>query len=539
MHPLYFCMRKVFILSLFVFLAYLRVKAQTSFNDTVSVVTYNINNYGTLVSNGCPTQLPYYKQGLLRTIFNYLQAPDLIGFEKIAGTPLKNVSTDTLKNKVLDSVCLGCYAYAPYTNVSTYKKANSLFYKTSKFGYISTTGIYTADNSISDINLYKLYYKSPSLSITKDTIFVNVIVVHDASGSSSASTRATEIGGAMSWLATHVKAPGNYIFMGDFNTQNSTEACFQSMINAPDTNTRFYDPPNQLGDWANNSAAFANYLTQSTRATDPGDCASTNSMLCRFDHILCTNPIMKGYNNVQYIPNSYKVIGQDGLHTGKGLIDPPTNVSAPANIINALYNMSEHLPVEIKMIISKKYPGLATGFIYFNSYNTNQSTLLKWKSSNEDEATGYIIEYSSNQSEFKTLGTLPLNNDHSGIYSFTDYSNNNNAFVQYRIKQTLKNGSFNYSDIETVTRNTEEHKLTISPNPVKSTLNVGLFSKNNTKIKIRIVNTTGNEVLSASRTLVAGLNQINYRNINTLPKGLYLLTTELDGKVYSEKFIKE
>ena len=291
-------MRKCFPVLLLLLFIQLSSYAQTSFNDTITVLTYNVNNYGIASSKSCPLEGAQIKHTYLRTIMNYLQAPDLIGFEKITASPT-TFSIDTIKTKILDSICLGCYANAAFTNVSGYSKVNSFFYKTSKFGYIGTTSIYTADNSISDINLHKLYYKSPSLSTTHDTIFISIVEVHDASGSSSASQRATEIGGAMSWLSSNIKSSGNYIFMGDFNTQNSSETCFQDMINTSDTMVRFYDPPNQLGDWANNSSSFAMYLTQSTRATDPGDCASTNTMLCRFDHILCTNPIMKGYNNIQ------------------------------------------------------------------------------------------------------------------------------------------------------------------------------------------------------------------------------------------------
>ena len=36
------------------------------------------------------------------------------------------------------------------------------------------------------------------------------------------------------------------------------------------------------------------------------------------------------------------------------LIDSPTNVSVPTNILKDLYYMSNHLPVEAKIVISKK-----------------------------------------------------------------------------------------------------------------------------------------------------------------------------------------
>ena len=240
------------------------------------------------------------KHAYLRTILQHAN-PDIIGLVKMNANP-SHTSTDTIVNKVLNSYCYQCYSHATFTNNSGYNKTNMLYYKKSKLGLISTTTIYSSDPNISDINLYKLYYKSPDLSITHDTILINVILVHDDSGSGSQNQRATEIAGAMSWLNVNVKIAGNYIFMGDFNTQSSDQTCYQDMVNSSYANTKFYDPVNQPGAWSANPNKFADYLTQSTRLNDPGDCLATGGINNRFDMILCTQPIISGTDNVKYIP---------------------------------------------------------------------------------------------------------------------------------------------------------------------------------------------------------------------------------------------
>ena len=70
-----------------------------------------------------------------------------------------------------------------------------------------------------------------------------------------------------------------------------------------------------------------------------------------FDHILLSNSFLRNTNSVKYIPGSYKVIGQDGKHVNESLNDSPTNLAAPSYIINDLYFMSTHLPVEIKLLM--------------------------------------------------------------------------------------------------------------------------------------------------------------------------------------------
>ncbi|MDB5284067.1 MAG: Endonuclease/exonuclease/phosphatase [Bacteroidota bacterium] len=344
-------------------------KAQILPYDTLRVMTYNVNNYGFPSTTGCPTLSAPAKAMWLRTVLDYYN-PDILGLEKMDGSPT-SFSTDSIVHKVLDSVCNGCYGHTPFTNVSGYQKENLLYYNKNKLGWISTITIYSADNNISDINLHRLFYKSPSLSITHDTIFVGVILVHLQSGSGSANQRASEMTGAMTWLDNHVTSPRNYIFIGDFNTQSSSESCYQQMVSSSNPNTLFFDPVNQPGNWDNNPLAFANYLTQSTRISDPGDCGATSGMDDRFDHILCTNNLMQGTDSLQYVSGSYQVIGQDGLHVNKAIIDTPQNSSVPPTVLSALYNMSEHLPVVLSLAVGGNPP--------FTTVAPNpQDEKLKW-----------------------------------------------------------------------------------------------------------------------------------------------------------------
>jgi endonuclease/exonuclease/phosphatase family metal-dependent hydrolase len=317
--------------------------------DTLRVMTYNTLNYGFPATGSCPALLTESKHTWLRTVLEYSN-PDILGLEKMDASPA-TFTSDTVIQRVLDSVCNGCYGHTPFTNNSGYEKENMLYYKSAKIGWSGTTTIYSGDPNISDINLHHLYYKSPTLALTHDTIFLNIILVHLESGPGSAAERATEMTGAMSWLNSHVTLPGNYIFMGDLNTQSSGESCFLQLVASPDSNTLFFDPVSQSGNWSTDPTAFAHYLTQSTRTTDPGDCGSTDGMTNRFDHILCTKQLMDGTDSLQYIPGTFDIVGQDGLHVNSSLTASPPDISVPANVLNALYYMSEHLPVMLQLAV--------------------------------------------------------------------------------------------------------------------------------------------------------------------------------------------
>jgi len=325
-----------------------KMTAQT---DTIKIMSYNTLNYDDYDAS-CPTNINALKNRYLREIVKYVN-PDILGLVKMNQDPA--FVNDSIPSEVLDSVCNGCWAHGIFTDYSKYSKGNQLYFKTSKFGFIGTKTIYSADASISDINMHELYYKDTALARTHDTIFLNIILVHDLSGGSSASQRATEIGGAMAWLDANVKKPGNYIFMGDFNVTSSGEGCFQAMLNPTNPIVKFNEPTGQLGNWSSNSASFAKYITQSTRTATLTDCGSSGGLTDWFDHIMCSDYIMGGTDAFTYVPNSFAVVAQDGKHTKNSLIASPTDVIAPSNIVNDVYHMSNHMPVSLNLAINPQH----------------------------------------------------------------------------------------------------------------------------------------------------------------------------------------
>ena len=403
--------------------------------DTIKIMSYNVNDYGYYDSGNCPTQTPLVKNPYLRTILQYVN-PDIVGLEKMQASN-EAFYTDTLISDELDSVCNGCYGHSAYTNESGYYKENMLYYKTSKFGFISTTVIYSGDPNISDIDLHKLYYKSSALAANHDTVFLNIILIHDESGSGDSLERATEIGGAMSWLDAHVTKPGNYFIMGDFNVQGATEACYQDMLAPSNTNIKFYDPVNEIGNWSRHSSAYANYLTQSTRVTDPGDCGATGGMNNRYDQILCTEPVISGSDSIQYMEDSYTVIGQDGNHVNKAIIDAPTNTSVPSNVLTALYQMSEHLPVILKLTINSSNTSAGIKGVTF--YPT---LAVKYNSILTDNLT---VQLSSDLKNTRWIGTFNIYDLQGRLVqtTFFDPSNSNKYLLSY-----LTQGMYIFSIIE-------------------------------------------------------------------------------------------
>ena len=301
---------------------------------------YNLLNYGNITSYCTNSNNKMSdKEVHLRTIINYVQ-PDIFTVNEIAGN---TYVTGRLLDSVMNHQSI-VFDKSDYVNTNGSNLVNMLYYNKSKFTYVSATSI---QNQVRDIVLYRLYYNSPNLAQTNDTVFLNCIVAHLKAGNNTdgRNKRAAMVNSAMTYLVQH-NIDGNNLFMGDFNIYKSTETAYQGLINYSNSTYKFNDPINKPGKW-NNNGSFAAVHTQSTHSSSNG-CAAGGGLDDRFDFILISNNIKNGSAHINYKTNSYTVIGNDGHHFNKS-INSGTNNSVPANVLSALYNMSDHLPITLEL----------------------------------------------------------------------------------------------------------------------------------------------------------------------------------------------
>ncbi len=334
---------RVSLITIFILLFFLNISYA---QDTIKVMHYNLLNYGN-TTGYCNTTNNNIddKDPWLREILNYVK-PDILTVNEIG-------ANTNIHQRLLDSTLnvngIGHYAKSVFTNMAGSYILNMLYYDTTKLVLHSQDVIQPV--TVRDINIYKFYYRSADLAISHDTIFIICLAAHLKAGNSSgdAATRAVMTLNMMNYLTTNY-SESNFVFCGDYNTYTSSEAAYQNLVNYSNVDYRFHDPINRSGGWNNNSS-FSDIHTQSTHSSSNG-CASGGGMDDRFDQILVSEKIMNGSERVEYIYGSYTAVGQDGLHFNQSINGTPTNTSVPANVLNALYNMSDHLPVTLDLKIA-------------------------------------------------------------------------------------------------------------------------------------------------------------------------------------------
>lgn len=308
----------------------------TAQTETIRMMHYNLLYY-TEQAIGCnqTNNNLNTKDAALKTIVDYVM-PDVLVVNEIGSSV---TYADRIVNNVLNTDGRTSFRHCPMTNYSGGEIANMLFYNADKLALHSHFYITTVNR---DINGYKMYYKTPNL-LHGDTVFTTFLLAHlkAGSGSDNEQKRYSQVVQLMAKLES-IGVYGNYCLSGDFNLYKSSEEAYQYLINYPNSLYKFYDPINQPGSWNNNSY-FQDIHTQSTHSDNNG-CAASGGLDDRFDFILVSAPVYYGSRKVQCVSESYHALGNDGNHFNKS-INYGTNQDVPSYVANALYTMSDHLPL--------------------------------------------------------------------------------------------------------------------------------------------------------------------------------------------------
>lgn len=163
----------------------------------------------------------------------------------------------------------------------------------------------------------------------------------------------------------------------------------------------------------------------------------------------------------------------------------------------------------------------------FTAHLVQQGVLLKWETAFEIDNEKYVIEKSTDGSNFTRIGelagsgsTLDKNN-----YSYADASLGANEVAYYRLKQIDIDGKFTYSKVVYVNTGATKGALRIAPNPFASDIQlIGISAADLNGNNIRLHNIAG----AAVKFEISGSNSI--RVDPAAPQGMYFLT--VNGQAY-------
>ncbi|PWH87167.1 T9SS type A sorting domain-containing protein [Brumimicrobium oceani] len=566
----------------YIFILFIALSSFVSAQDeTLSIISYNLLNFpdgrndcgnNTVVPNRADT---------LKKITDYLQ-PDIF----VACEVQTQAGVDAVLNDALNANGNTNYIAANF-NGNGYLH-NAMFYNSNK---LTLKSQHVVQSSPREIDHYVLYLNDPSLAVFFDTTFIEVYMMHLKAGNSNSSEaqRDAQTQILMNYMANR-PTDRNVFFCGDMNVYSSNDDGYQNMISG---SFAMKDPINTPGNW-NNSGTYAIHHTQSTRTSANFDCGSKGGMDDRFDQILVSQNVMNNNDNVQYQTGSYRAVGNDGNHYNSSLISG-SNSMYPTSVVRALYYMSDHLPVELKVDVT--YPtsnGLALvpsqNNVSCNAGNDGTATItpnlgqapytFQWDANANNQTTqtasnlsvgtycvtvtdalGEVDDYCINITEpdpmvYNTFispdnsgnceGSIQLLVDGGvGPYTFewTDIPSNTSSAATdlckgiYEITITDANGCELVINPEVggivglTSEFNENYKLKLFPNPASEKLTV-----NTDKViqAIKVLAITGREMNVNYLKVKDNLYKLNISNLKT---GTYLVMMKIEGVWMGNRFV--
>lgn len=185
------------------------------------------------------------------------------------------------------------------------------------------------------------------------------------------------------------------------------------------------------------------------------------------------------------------------------------------------------------------YPSftLPLNLISFNAAANNANTRLIWQTDNQVDVDHFEIERSGvNSNGFTVVGTVPVNNNSSGTYSFTDLNARNYITKgYYRLKVVDRDGRFTYSRVVLVNFGTEI-AIAIRPSFVRSGEPIVVLTGSSSATNVytgTLYNQSG-QVMETWKSAIGSNKQIETGNLS---RGIYILKIVHETGMKTEKIV--
>ena len=252
---------------------------------------------------------------------------------------------DVILNVGLNSDGNSNYSAAPYFENQSGggDLQQALFYRNDMFVLENTEIINTP---VRDINKYTLLLNTESQDTNPIRIYAYVTHLKSSQGSANQQLRLSMVEAFVN-DTEQLEDDAFVLFAGDFNIYTSTEPAYLEILDQTNS-VAMEDPIDTPGAW-NNNEDFREVHTQSTRTSSSGFGGGAGGGLDdRFDFIMVSQNMMTN-PNLLYKTDSYKAYGNNGNCYNNNINDINCGGVYNQTIRDALYNMSDHLPVVMEL----------------------------------------------------------------------------------------------------------------------------------------------------------------------------------------------
>jgi len=170
---------------------------------------------------------------------------------------------------------------------------------------------------------------------------------------------------------------------------------------------------------------------------------------------------------------------------------------------------------------------LSVNFINVAAAQADGVTTVNWQVSNETSSTKeYIVERSVDGVNYLDIAHVAYQ-AHTSSANTYEYKDNENIVgtgaVYYRIKVVGVSGNGQYSKTVSVLMNGLTARLTVFPNPAKTSATISFVASNSGDVSLRLFDLKGSAVWQKQTRVAAGANSILLDQLSNIPNGIYIL----------------
>lgn len=186
---------------------------------------------------------------------------------------------------------------------------------------------------------------------------------------------------------------------------------------------------------------------------------------------------------------------------------------------------------------------LPVTYTSFNASVNNKTVLLNWITAHEYNSSHFEVERSFDRSSFTTLGLVLDAISEKGEEKNYMYKDNTadlqgKSIAYYRLKQVDIDGKATYSTTIAVRLQARGGvQMQISPNPFVEKVNVSFTASEAAAAEVRIVNLTGQTMVSEKHIVSKGFNSIAVDGLAKLGAGIYIGQVVMNGVVVDNQRI--
>jgi hypothetical protein len=252
-----------------------------------------------------------------------------------------------------------------------------------------------------------------------------------------------------------------------------------------------------------------------------------------------------GKNNLRigkYSGSSNDGTGLPGSYTSGAIVIDPADANIVWNATGNRWEITFDVTGFSGFIVQTFAGVLPVNLTSFTARVNNNNVQVQWKTEAEMNNDYFEVERSNDGHTFTAIGKVSGNNG-NGVQHYSLIDNNaallNIPQVYYRLKIVSTTGETEYSNIITLPLQTPASPIVnVTPNPFTSQLKVTVQMPEAARVAIRLSDINGQVLKTEYVSAPKGRSIIPVPGVANLVQGIYILTVQFNGKVYTYKLVK-